>query len=507
MDIRNQTEKKVFYYIEENHMLAAHDRVVAGVSGGADSVCLLILLLEYAKRVPLALAAVHVDHGIRPDAGEDAGYVEELCRQAEIPFFLTSADVHRQASGWKCSVEDAGRRIRYEAFERAAEQMGGAKVAVAHNSDDNAETMLFHLFRGSGLKGLCGIWPVRTDGGREIIRPLLCLERREIEAYLQERGIPWRTDSTNNGDDYCRNRIRHHILPYAEREVAAGTVGHMCRTAEMLRETEAYLRQQTLEALNACLETGGGADGAGVPQENYVIRIEKFLELHQVLQKRLLLALLKSLSPTGKDISLIHVQDTLSLFREEKNRSIILPFGILARRQYKYVVIERRGQSAQTCPGEVWEGEEIRVPSAEEMGGQPFVCGLGNQGKMEFLVFLAKKDQKLPRNRYTKWFDYDKIREALVVRTRRSGDYLTITDGAGRMAHKFLKDYMITEKIPRQLRSRIPVVAAGSHVLWLAGRRISEYFKVDGETERILQVKIYRDCPGSETEEEYVGTH
>lgn len=220
--------------MEEHRMLKAHDRVVVGVSGGADSVCLFLLLSEYAKRVPLSLAAVHVNHGIRREAGEDARFVEELCREKGVPFFLEERNVREFALRHGYSEEDAGRRVRYDAFFRTAERLGGARIAVAHNSNDNAETMLFHLFRGSGLRGLGGIAPVRGD----IIRPILCLERQEVEAYLRSVSAGWCLDLTNQGDDYRRNRIRHHILPYAEEAVTAGAVGHMGRTAELLRETE-----------------------------------------------------------------------------------------------------------------------------------------------------------------------------------------------------------------------------------------------------------------------------
>ena len=175
----------MFSYLERHQMIRPHDHVVLGVSGGADSVCLLFLLLEYAGKVPLELSVVHVDHGIRPDAAQDAAYVEKLCGERNLPFYLVRADVKGYAEREKCSEEDAGRRLRYEAFCRTAEETGADRIAVAHNCNDRAETMLFHLFRGSGLKGLCGIRPVR----REIIRPLLCLEREEIEAYLTERRI------------------------------------------------------------------------------------------------------------------------------------------------------------------------------------------------------------------------------------------------------------------------------------------------------------------------------
>ena len=544
MKIREKTEKKVFAYLEEHHMIVPGEKIVAGVSGGADSVCLLFLLLSYREKMPLSLTVVHVNHGLRREAGEDARYVEALCRENEIPFLLTVADVHRRALEEKCSEEDAGRRIRYEAFRQAAEKLGGAKIAVAHNSHDNAETMLFHLFRGTGIKGLSGIAPVRTDGeGREIIRPILCLKREEIEAYLEERGIAWRTDCTNSGDEYRRNRIRHHILPYAEHEIAEGTVAHMAQTAELLRETEGFLELQTREALCACVEPEEGiperqAEKAKLSEEEredrksseeagngkapegrdgsrkycgYTVDVESFLQFHPALQKRMLYELLCRLSPRGKDISFRHISDTRDLFLRSEHRRIRLPFGITVRRQYGKVTLERGEEADRGIPEKGALEKDMtpvkKVSLTEEIFVRPAVYNLGQWGKMEFQGISAKKEQEVPGNRYTKWFDYDKIKESLVIRSRMQGDFLTIADGKGNMIHKSLKKYMVTEKIPQQLRDRIPVLAAGNHILWLVGRRISEYFKVDGNTKRILQVKLCRGCEERGTEDENVGTH
>ena len=160
-------------------MLQAGDRVVAGISGGADSVCLLFLLRAYAQKLPISLAVVHINHGIRKEAAEDAAFVENLCKQWEIPFFLRNVDVRALAAKEKCSEEEAGRRARYAAFSQVAEEINANKIAVAHNANDCSETMLFHLFRGTGVKGLSGIAPVRDN----IVRPILCLERGEIEVF------------------------------------------------------------------------------------------------------------------------------------------------------------------------------------------------------------------------------------------------------------------------------------------------------------------------------------
>ena len=500
------TEEKVFSFMEEHHMLKAGDRVVAGISGGADSLCLLFVLLEWAKRTPLSLAVVHVNHGLRQEAGEDARYVEDICRSLAIPFYLTRADVKARAERDKCSEEEAGRSIRYEAFLQAARAFGAGRVAVAHNSNDLSETMLFHLFRGSGLKGLCGIPPVRD----EIIRPILCLERPEIEKYLEARGIVWRRDATNEGDAYTRNRIRHHILPYAENEIAPGCVGHMARTARILSETEDYMRVQTKEALKGCVRAASlraAVEGALKEEAPVVIDRRVFVREHPAIRARMLLWLLKELWPGHRDMEYVHIQALMTLFVQEGNRSVSLPFGMSARREYDKVILEKRTLQDRGAPLE--EGKEFFPVCIEagKLAKAPLRIDLGAWGEAHFTVFLAEKHSKVPQKECTKWFDYDKINKPLVFRTRQKGDYLTLSDGRGGQMHKSLKDYMITEKIPKDKRDRIPVLAQEHHVLWLAGWRISEYYKINGNTKRILQVQLRRDCGGSETEEGYGREH
>lgn len=435
-------------------MLEPGDRVIAGISGGADSVCLLFMLLEWSRRQPLDLAVVHVNHGVRPEAGKDAAYVENLCRSKGIQYYLTEVNLREEALRRKCSQEEAGRRIRYEAFEKAALDYKGNKIAVAHNSNDRSETMLFHLFRGSGIRGLAGIPPKREN----IIRPLLCLERGEIEAYLGGRGISWCEDVTNASDDYTRNRIRHHILPFAEQNIASGCVRHMCRSADMLSETEDYLEQQTQIAIGQCL-TGETPNLEGRRE----LMVEPFLKQHPAMQKRVLFALVKELTPMQRDITYVHIRELMSLFTTRSNRSICLPFGIRGRREYERVLLETQRE------------DNSLTLSMEDL---------------DFSLFSYEKNGKLPQNEYTKWFDYDKIEKPLVLRSRQIGDYLTIANREGELIHKSLKDYMITKKIPRDLRESIPVLAQENHVIWLIGYRISEYYKVSENTKRVLQVQL-----------------
>ena len=198
------------------------------LSGGADSVCLFLMLCELAEEIDFHLAVVHVNHKIRPEAAADAAYVEELCKSRNIPFILEEKDVKEYAREKHLSEEEAGREVRYQAFEEAlgkygscsGEKEGQGRIAVAHNANDRAETMLFHLFRGTGLTGAGGIRAVRGH----IVRPLLCLRREEIEEYLGKKGVFFCIDRTNLEDTYTRNRIRNHILPFAEKEICAGAI-------------------------------------------------------------------------------------------------------------------------------------------------------------------------------------------------------------------------------------------------------------------------------------------
>ena len=465
---------KVFDYIKEQGMLQPGDRVVAGVSGGADSVCLLLVLAEWKRRYPMELTVVHVHHGIRPEAADDARFVESLCGRYNIPYVLEKADVPALAAEWGCGEEEAGRRFRYEAFERAAVQYGADRIAVAHNLNDLSETMLFHLFRGSGIKGLAGIPAVRG----KVIRPLLCVERSEIEAYLKELGQDFCRDHTNEEDAYTRNRIRHHILPYVEEHIVSGCVRHMGRTAELLAETEDYLAEQTAQAMAACAEEicapadamPGVLEGA-VSRQAYIVDCDVFLLLHPAIRKRLLYELIKALSPGAKDITSVHVDALLELLAREGNREIHLPFGIRAVREYGKV---RVMSGAWQQEGSVHPDQrvEFQILSRQDV----------LSGEEKNLIF--------PQNEYTKWVDYDNIKKYPIMRTRAEGDFLTIRDGAGALCHKKLKDYLVDAKIPARERDRIPVLAEDSHVLWLVGYRISEYYKVTEQTERILQVQI-----------------
>ncbi|MBO5474105.1 MAG: tRNA lysidine(34) synthetase TilS [Lachnospiraceae bacterium] len=496
--MEDNTYTKVRRFIEKYHMIAEGDLVAAAVSGGADSVCLLHLLWRLKQEVPYRLVAVHVNHLMRPDASEDAAYVKELCGQMDLPYFLKEVDMCGYASGQKLSLEEAGRILRYQSFEEVLADQAGrnetGKVAVAHNADDRAETMLFHMFRGSGMRGLRSIQPVRGT----VIRPVLCLEREEIEAYLKEHHLRYCVDSTNEEDTYTRNKIRHHILPYARQEICQGTVAHMSELADVLSETEAYLDEQTKRLYEACAEIYGGYTGPGGNDRQKTvsglkIRGSMLSVAHPVMVNRVLLYCLERLIPHRKDITRQHIADLAALMQKEGSKELFLPGGVKAYKEYDMLyLIKDAARAAEENPGKLQDSggavyeivppASVHIPSAGD-----FEFSLHGPESDLYRQIFCNKGQNIPENRYTKWFDYDKITTILSLRTRREGDYLTIDAS---LNTKSVKQYMINEKIPKIQRGSMYLLADGSHVMWIPGYRMSQYYKVDESTKRILQVSI-----------------
>ena len=486
------TYNKVINFMNKHRMLEAGDLVAVGVSGGADSVCLLHLLWSISEEIPCKLVAVHVDHGVRAQSAEDAAYVEKLCQEMEIPFYLEKVDMNGYAKEHSLSPEEAGRQLRYSAFEKVAREQcqGGkaCKIAVAHNANDRAETMLFHIFRGSGIRGLRSIQPVRGC----VIRPILCLEREEIEEYLAGQHLEYCKDSTNDGDKYTRNRIRHHILPYAEREICSGAVSHMGALADILAETEHYLEGQTKRLYEMYVEETDSAmlpPGIATPKSTgkcLCVQCAQLLAEDPAMYKRVLLACMECLTPHRKDITEQHIADIVKILANNGSKELTLPYGIKAYKEYDKLFLCR---NAVDDFDQTDDGQILHKPYAIDPPMDVFVP---TEGTYTFTLFennmaFYKNRQNIRENRYTKWFDYDKITKVLLLRTRKKGDYLTI-DAA--MHTKSVGRYMIDAKIPKIRRDNMYILADGPHILWIPGHRISEHYKVDESTKRMLQVQL-----------------
>ena len=483
----NRLVERVSEYMQEHHMVENGQKIVVGVSGGADSMALLSVLSELADAFGISLVVVHVNHGIRgKSADADQAYVEKFCADRGIASCSFHIDLNRFAQKEGMSLEEAGRYYRYQCFEKVRKEVNGHKIAVAHHQGDACETILFNMFRGTGLKGLTGILPVRDA----IIRPLLCVNRGDIEKYLQQRGISWQTDETNLTDDYSRNKIRHHVIPYIEEHINSASGQHIQEMAELLRDVSDYLDLQSAEAFDTCVRVG----------ENpiCVIQAEEFSKLHVVIQREVLRRAIHVAAGKLKDIDKEHVEMVRGLFGKYVGRRCHLPYQLQAVRTYDGVMIKKEMQQADAEDEGMCvdihgtgvykvSGRFANVPKIEGVAaGQ--AGGSKNDGLT--ISFEMKEDfhmEEIPINRYTKWFDYDTIRNGLSIRTRENGDYIVL-DGQGHK--KLLKRWMIDEKIPREERDRLLLLADGSHILWIIGYRISDSCKVSASTERVLEVQV-----------------
>ncbi len=531
--------EKVLKTIRTYGLLSRGDRCILAVSGGADSMALLYVLFSFRDELGIELRAVHVHHGLRgAEADRDASWVQESCGRLGIPCEVRYVDVREYVRETGTSVEEGARILRYEALFDAARAWDAktetsasgytgdapegscTKIAVAHNLNDDAETILMQMARGSGLRGIGGI---SARNGR-IIRPLLHIKRSEIEEYLTQAGISWVTDSTNLDDEYTRNRIRHRVLPELEAGVNSAAPEHIAAAGEMIYQAYEYMRDSAQRLireyaiLDACTVEPGSdiQDRETVPYSEKAVptaaadvkgggkeRAEKSLEKSerkscarcrfpvdvlrgqpQIMRGTIVLMLIERICGTRKDISSVHVSDIVSLIDKETGKRIMLPYGLLARREYEVICIEKHRKAAK--PGA--EKADINVAL------NPCTPGISKDKESDIsrhfhTRILPYHGESVPVGEYTKWLDYDKISNSVAFRCRQPGDYIML----GGTGHKSVAAYMTDRKIPAARRDSIPLAADGSHIMWIVGYRISEQYKVTQTTKNVLELRYIAD--------------
>lgn len=458
-------QKRVREYIEEWNMLNETDKVVVGVSGGADSICLLFVLSELRKQVPFELLAVHVNHCLRGEAADaDEAFVQAVCKKMRIPCMVYREQVELIAKSRKQSIEEAGREVRRACFQEAFQEWNGTKIALAHHRDDNVETFLLNLSRGTGIKGLGGIRPVTGV----YIRPLLCVTRKEIESYLKQQEIGYCEDQTNQSDAYTRNRIRNNVVPYLETHINPNAAVHIGDTIEQVQKMWEYITDQVEKATETCVTNQGVA---------CVIHKEAFYQVNQALRGYVLKRALTQITRQEKDIESIHIKQLEALFEKQVGKRIDLPYQVQALRIYDGVKLQRELQNKEEMP------LEQRIQVSEEL--QEVFCG-DKILRMHLRTDVAEC-RKCAQKSNTKWFDYGIMGETICIRTRRAGDYITIHPDGRRQK---LKTYFINEKIPQEERERILLVADGSHILWILGYRAGCAGPIDENTKCILEIQM-----------------
>lgn len=469
--------QEVSSYIKSNYLIEAGDRIVIGVSGGADSICLLHVLYELYYHKGVELFVVHINHGIRgAEADRDEEFVKQLSESLGLLFFPFSYDIRTIATEEGLSEEEAGRVVRYRSFLEICDRHRCNKIAIAHNKNDNAETVLFHLFRGSGIRGLSGIRPTRrveTEAGGEvtIIRPLLLVERDQIEAFLNVRQLSYCIDQTNLQEDYSRNKLRNRVLTYVTREINTNAVNHIAEAADRLSEVDRYIEKQVEDRFQVLVRHKDGI---------YRLMIDAFEKEDIVLRKGILYKIMEKLAGSRKNIETKHVEEILSLTSKQVGKQVSLPYGIVAIRDYQGLALRIKDMEEEENL-RTFDEKKLVIPGLtllSEFGKTIRTEILSNDGGIIF-----------PKNSCTKWIDYDKIENALTVRTRKEGDFLQINSQGGT---KKLKNYFIDSKTPVKERDKTLLIADGDHIIWIpTDGRMSEKYKISTQTKNILELKIF----------------
>ncbi|SHM68670.1 tRNA(Ile)-lysidine synthase [Caldanaerovirga acetigignens] len=449
--------------VHKYRMIKSGDKILVGVSGGPDSVCLLHLLLRFKEEFGIDLAIAHLNHSFRGrEADEDEAFVKELAKSWGVHCYTQKIDVPAYIRETGLSPEDAARRVRYAFFERVREKIKASRIALAHNSNDREETILMNIFRGSGIEGLVGIEPVRDH----YIRPLIEVERGAIEEYLKKKGIPFRIDSTNFQTIYFRNKIRLELLPLIKREYCPHLSTSLKKLSEIASLDVSLLEELSREAYSGAVKRMS----CGV-----MINLEKFEKMHDSLKFRVVRKAVEEILGNLQDFEYRHAKMLVEFIKEKPTGSRLnLPRGLVGEKSYEYFYIYGKSPpKTQSFYYELLVPGEVEIPEAGVIIGAR--------------VLEAKKDFSFEKNPHYAYLDYERIEERLAVRNRKPGDRF-IPLGSG--FFKKLQDFFVDNKIPVRERDRVPLVVSGDQILWVCGMRIDERYKVTESTKKVLVLEM-----------------
>lgn len=451
-------EKVACSTIERHRMLEGGGRVVVSVSGGPDSTALLLFLHSIAGRLGLDLHVFHLDHMIRGEqSARDAVFVRELAGSLGLPCRSYEVDVRREAEAGR-SPQDAARRVRLGLAEEYATELGASRVATGHSADDQVETFLMRIVQGAGLSGLGGIPAVR---GR-FVRPLIEVWRDEIEEYLERKGAAARLDPSNLDESYLRNRVRARVLPFLAAEFGAGIKEVLLREVESLAHDRSFISERALSAFEELAEVEGG---------EVRLSIDGLLALPEALRRAIAREAWARAMPGEPPIRHAHVLDLLEKVAAGRTGAAIhLPGPLVAEREYGELVLRRPAGGGEP-PGEapLYPGEEVALPWAGVVIRAVPVPLDRVRMSADPSVEFARPDTPTP----------------LSVRPPAPGDRFVPLGAPG---SRKLKDFFIDAKLPRPLRARCPVVLSGDDIVWVAGHRLDDRFRLRESDTRALML-------------------
>jgi len=483
-------ESRIIGFVQRYGLISPEEIVVVGVSGGADSVCLLHILAKWQKRLKIRLHVAHLNHQLRGvESDADAEYVSALAASLDIPITIGRQDVAAYKAERNCSIEEAARELRYAFLARVASEVGAHRIAIGHIKDDQVETILMHILRGTGITGLAGLAPCSPiptwwDDGQEmswpakapsvakrqrsnllVIRPLLDITREETTSYCQEHQLNPRIDSSNLSLSFFRNRLRLHLLPVL-RQYNPNIDQALLRLGDIAKEDNAFVEQQVSQLWDEVAR-----------QENDAIYLNKkqLASLPIALQRQLLRAAVTRLAGGVRDIEASHIETARSLLNKPASKKISLPQGLVCQGGYDELVIASppdesgSGQSQfPPCPFPPLSGEfPIKVPGETALPGWKVIAKID--------AASSPLSNIMSQSNLIAHFDLHKTGAELFVRQRQPGDRF---QPLGMSLPKKLYEFMVDVKIPRSWRDHIPIVCSPQQIIWVVGWRIDDRVKV-----------------------------
>ncbi|MCR8745807.1 tRNA lysidine(34) synthetase TilS [Romboutsia lituseburensis] len=455
--------EKVLGTINKYNLIEDGDKIVLGLSGGPDSVCLLHILYRLKEKMNIEVYAAHLNHQIRGlEAQKDALYISQICEDLGITSFVKAINVPEYCKEQGVSLEEGARTLRYEMFEEIKQKTKSNKIAIGHNRNDQAETVLMRIMRGTGLQGLRGIEYIRDN---EIIRPILDIERSEIEAYCEKYELNPRIDKTNLESIYTRNKIRLELIPYMKDNFNPNVIESIVRMTNSLKNDSDYIDLQAKKNFK---------EVSTLKEDSVEISLPKYVNLHNAIKVRVLRSAIKHILGDTNFVDQKHIEDIIELECESKlNKMLNLPRGIFAYRRKNIIILTTK---------------EI---VSEEID---FCYNIPSNGFIKIKELnLVLETQKMSIDRYksikldktSKGFDFDKVKGGIVVRSRKQGDKIKLAGGS-----KKVKDLFIDLKIPREDRCKVPVITDDEGILCVGDYKTSENYKIDSETKEVLKISF-----------------
>ena len=457
-----------------SHNLQGSTLLVA-LSGGADSTALLHAFHNLSEPLNLTLHIAHFDHNFRPEAAEDARFAASMAHQLGLPFITEHADpIAYQRQHRISSFEAAARELRYRFLGRAAQSINASAVALGHNADDQAETVLMHLIRGSGLDGLRGMDILTTwhssDALQQVnlFRPLLTVTKDQLRHYCEQRHVPYREDPANRDMRFTRNRVRHQLLPTL-RQYNPRISEALVRLAQTASQETSYLEEQTEQAWQL---------SAHPEADRITLDRPSLISLPAAMQVRILRKSYETLIGSTRRLQASHIDAMLSLLQEGPQREVALPFGLKATYSHDNLTITR---SDPTPPAHFQGGHQLKLPSP----GTPSLSA--HLPGWNVTIEWVGPTSEIPNDPFTAILDVARDSPDLCVRARRRGDRF---HPYGMPSEKKLQDFLVDNKVPASHRDSIPLLIMGGRLAWVIGHRVAHWAAVNPKSQHVLRLSF-----------------